>query len=419
MRTMIVAMLLVTAAWSAPCTATVIRVPSQAPSIQAAVNWSVSGDTLLVEPGVYTGTMNRHIEFSGKNVTVRSEAGPDVTVVDCQNLDYAFSIKQGEQEVIEGLTVRHGSNSDGGGIVVSSGGSAIIRSCSFVENNATNGGALFCTGAGSQVVFDGCLFLGNAAVGPGVARVATAHVEFIDCEFIGNSSTSSSGVFFAEGSYFGSAQVTADRCLFRDNSGTEAAIFAQSHWYDISFHASECVFEGNHSDEATIDLGYAYSTFSQCLFDKNVAGTFVIGRLYGSGSWSISGSTFVENTAPAGVFDSCYGSSFSTTIVAFTVSGPVILGSDPPPFSCCDFFGNEGGDWVGGVAGQLGVNGNICQDPLFCGDANPESPYSLHVNSPCAAANSGACGTIGRWDEGCSVTATEASTWGYIKARYR
>ncbi len=51
---------------------------------------------------------------------------------------------------------------------------------------------------------------------------------------------------------------------------------------------------------------------------------------------------------------------------------------------CCDVYGNYGGDWVGCLEGQLGINGNICEDPLFCLDDNPEAPYTLHVNSACS-----------------------------------
>lgn len=419
MRTTTLAVLLVTVASWAPCEATVIRVPSQAPSIQAAVNWSVSGDTLLIEPGVYTGTMNRHIEFSGKNVTIRSEAGPDVTIVDCEGFDLAFWVNGGVHEVIEGLTLRNGSGVEGGAMLIRNDSSATVRSCNFIDNGATYGGALYCSGVGSQGVFEDCRFLGNAAVGAGVASAAIGHVEFVDCEFVGNSSTGSSGVFHETGSHYGNTHIAVVRCLFRDNTGITAGVFQQNYLWQCSFSAHDCVFEANHSGAAIMELGTAYSEFSQCLFARNVAETYVISNPWGSSLASVSGSTFAENTAPSGVFGSeCYGS-ISTTIVAFTVSGPAILSSDPPTFTCCDFFGNEGGDWVGGVADQLGVDGNICMDPLFCGDANPELPYSLHADSPCAAANSGGCGTIGRWDEGCDVTVVESSTWGSIKAMYR
>jgi len=58
--------------------------------------------------------------------------------------------------------------------------------------------------------------------------------------------------------------------------------------------------------------------------------------------------------------------------------------------SCCDLWGNEGGDWVGHIADQLGQNGNIRSDPLYCG-----ASLYLDPGSPCAPANNTECGLIG------------------------
>jgi len=70
--------------------------------------------------------------------------------------------------------------------------------------------------------------------------------------------------------------------------------------------------------------------------------------------------------------------------------------------SCCDIYGNEGGDWTGSIAGQLGVDGNICEDPIFC-DA-PVDDFCLQPESPCAPfspPNEG-CDLIGAHGVGCS-----------------
>ena len=66
--------------------------------------------------------------------------------------------------------------------------------------------------------------------------------------------------------------------------------------------------------------------------------------------------------------------------------------------SCCDLYGNTGGDWTGCVAGQYGQNRNISADPLFC--ALP-TDLTLESTSPCAPGNSGGCFQIGAWPVGC------------------
>jgi hypothetical protein len=364
--------------------------------------------------------MNRHIDFDGKSVILRSEGGPEVTEIDCEGADFAFLVEQGVHEVIEGLTVRNGYNAyTGGAMMIKTGASASVRHCRFVDNCAGAGGVLFCGAETGQTDFQDCLFLRNSASGSAVAHISLANVEFTDCDFVQNISVNGSGVFYVVGSGMGAANVVVTGCLFRENSGPAAAVLSTNYRWGIAFYAHDCAFEENESEWGVIRLDFAWCEISQCIFARNVVGSVVLGRYYAGGGGSLSGSTFVENVAPLGIFDPDFDDPVSTTIVAFTLSGPAILDEDPPPFSCCDFYGNEGGDWVGAVAGQLGVDGNICEPPLFCGDANPECPYALHANSLCAAANSGGCGTIGVWDEGCAATATDMSTWGSIKARYR
>jgi hypothetical protein len=85
--------------------------------------------------------------------------------------------------------------------------------------------------------------------------------------------------------------------------------------------------------------------------------------------------------------------------------------------SCCDVHGNEVGDWVGCIAGQAAVRGNMSEDPLFCAIAGPEN-LQLAETSPCTEANAGACGRIGRYGVACT-TAVEATSWGAIKAHYQ
>jgi hypothetical protein len=103
------------------------------------------------------------------------------------------------------------------------------------------------------------------------------------------------------------------------------------------------------------------------------------------------------------------------TIMAFNLEGPSVSGQGLD-LSCCDLFGNKGGNWVGSIADQLGVNGNIAADPLFC---DPEADIlTLDRDSPCAPGQSG-CGLMGAWDVGCGTTPAEGRTWGAIKALYR
>jgi hypothetical protein len=102
--------------------------------------------------------------------------------------------------------------------------------------------------------------------------------------------------------------------------------------------------------------------------------------------------------------------------VAFNQAG---VGGDAEfMLGCCDIYGNEYGDWTDPIEDQLGINGNISEEPLFC---DPETgDFTLHENSPCAPFTppNEECDLIGAWPVGCGPTAVRMGTWGAIKALF-
>ena len=113
-------------------------------------------------------------------------------------------------------------------------------------------------------------------------------------------------------------------------------------------------------------------------------------------------------------------SSFENTIIAFSRWGAAVAGAGTLPIlACCDIYGNEGGDWVGVIEDQYGINGNISADPLFCDPENGD--FTLHEDSPCAPFTppNEECDLIGAWPVGCEVTAIHSTSWGGIKAMFR
>jgi hypothetical protein len=107
------------------------------------------------------------------------------------------------------------------------------------------------------------------------------------------------------------------------------------------------------------------------------------------------------------------------TIIAFGIGGAAVVcdATSSVTVSCTDIFGNQEGDWVECVEGMQAMNGNLAADPLFCERATGN--LDLAENSPCAPANSGACGLIGALPVGCPPSAIEPATWGAVKAGFR
>ena len=116
-----------------------IRVPADQPSIQAAIDSAVNGDTVLVSPGTY----NERIDFHGKNITVKSLTDAVHTIIDGQNGGPVVSFHNSETNaaVLSGFTLQHGKNGDGGGIYVAS-SSPIIEHNVITENGCGEGGGI-------------------------------------------------------------------------------------------------------------------------------------------------------------------------------------------------------------------------------------------------------------------------------------
>ena len=97
---------------------------------------------MLVAPGTYVENIN----FRGKAITVASEQGPEVTIIDGNGAGSVVTFAGGENRsaVLRGFTVRNGANSfSGGGVLIQ------FSSPTVIGNWIVNNGA--CSGAGVPV----------------------------------------------------------------------------------------------------------------------------------------------------------------------------------------------------------------------------------------------------------------------------
>ncbi|MFH1680470.1 MAG: right-handed parallel beta-helix repeat-containing protein, partial [Candidatus Eisenbacteria bacterium] len=173
--------------------------------------------------------------------------------------------------------------------------------------------------------------------------------------------------------------------------------------YNFQGVISDCRVHGN---EATygggLSLRYGAPTVVNCLVYENSAsggGGFDLAN----GNPVLQGCTIAKNQAlsGSGISDnSSFSLTIENTIVAFNLGGEAFFHAPSASLSCCDIFGNEGGNWTGNIASQLGQNGNIEEDPLFC--HLEENLFTLGDDSPCAPAANPACGLIGALGVGCS-----------------
>jgi len=79
-------------------------------TIKAGISASVSGDTVLVADGTYSGTGNQEINFGGRLITVRSENGPAACVLDGGGAAvriFVFNAAETADTVLDGFTITH------------------------------------------------------------------------------------------------------------------------------------------------------------------------------------------------------------------------------------------------------------------------------------------------------------------------
>ncbi|MBU1700851.1 MAG: right-handed parallel beta-helix repeat-containing protein [Candidatus Eisenbacteria bacterium] len=177
---------------------------------------------------------------------------------------------------------------------------------------------------------------------------------------------------------------------------------------------------------------YAYNaepTVIDCTFWNNSVELQGGAILCTTASPMIIGCTIYGNTAPdqgGGLF--AEEGSFPVlerTIIAGSLDGGSVLSlpGSAISLSCCNIYGNAGGDWVACIQDQYGFDGNIYADPLFC---LPEAgDFTLQSGSSCLYSHhpgGWVCGLIGAHPIGCPASSVadgsvEAATWGGLKAR--
>jgi hypothetical protein len=142
------------------------------PTIQAAIDAATDGDTIILEPGTYTGDGNRDIDFKGKAITIQSTdpRNPNVvasTVIDCQatqedaHRGFYFHNHETTSSVLSGITIANGYSGIGGGVYCDH-SSPMISHCMVTGNSAGGyGGGFYCTY--SNLKISHCTISGNIA----------------------------------------------------------------------------------------------------------------------------------------------------------------------------------------------------------------------------------------------------------------
>jgi len=389
------------AAIAAIAGASSIHVPADHPTIEAGIDAAAAGDTVIVACGTYY----EHGIDMKSGVALRSETGAaDCVTIDgqqagepvfrCWNLDVATSIR--------GVTITGGSHLDnpgvGGGAMVCESSFLKISNVTFLANSGTLGGALYC--ANSAPTLTDVRFHDNTATEGGAVCCYISSPSFENVSFIGNTSANDGGAM-----------------LCRNHSDPSLM---------------NVVFNGNTAGDSGGALAcrtYSEPSLTYVTFGGNSASVFGGGVFCEDfSSPMLVGATFAGNSAVAGGGLYCAADSnpwIMHSIIAFSAAGEAVGcgGSSSPTVTCSDIYGNAGGDWIGCIAAFEGEQGNIGEDPLFCGAHNPAQPYTLQAGSSCLPGGTPYCGQIGAWGPGCSESGapgqSNETSWSVLKGMFR
>lgn len=385
---------------SMPALGLTIHVPDEQPTIQAGIDAAASGDTVLVAAGVYTGPGNRDLNPNGKAIVIRSESGPESTVLDAQEeaRGVIFDTAETEATVLEGFTIKHGFTPwpyRGFGVYCNS-ASPTLRDCVIIENAGANRGAgVYCTNQSAPAIID-CTLSQNVGEGGGVYADSSSSPTIRRCIITENFGATGAGLLIVDGS------ALIEDCVISGNeaeSGAGLSILGES-----SVLLDECILTGN---DARAGWGGGIS----------VQGTGATVVLHGC---TVASNHSLEEGG--GIFISGSAVEAERTILWDNCGDDAFLAGGAVSFFCCTLDPSEisgSGDIT--YEGQQVVDDPLFCDPIVCNSNNlpsTEGDYTIRSDSPCLPKNSPCGELIGALGIGCTPTVFHKETWGRVKAKH-
>ncbi|MBN2133303.1 MAG: hypothetical protein JW741_27640 [Sedimentisphaerales bacterium] len=406
-------------------------------TIQAAIDAADNGDVVLVAPGEYVIAVP--ITFRGKAITVRSETGPDQTVIrmvapnDPKRASVVvFENDETPASVLEGFTLTGGrgcrstdpstsaaSGLAGGGIAMI-GSSATVVACIITKNTADTGGGMDASYRSAPVLTD-CIIRENSVLGSGggICCWDNSSLTMTECLVERNSAPGTTmyvngnggGIFCGQRS-----ELKMTNCNISENSAgiNGAGLSCQ---FNSVVTMTNCSITNNTSGRwsAGLGSGHCLITLTNCIIADNSANAYCGGIETGfqDSSLTIRNCTIVANSAGqwgGGIICWAGASCTVTNSILWDNVAPsgreVYLQQSPSVFHVAysNVSGGSSGVYVGTGSIDWG-EGNIDANPCFAevahwGDVNnpnpvvgPDDPnavwieWDYHLKSE-----------VGRWD---------------------
>jgi hypothetical protein len=348
---------------------TIIHVPSDQPTIQAAINAAHNGDSVVVSPGTYL----ENIDFLGKAITVKSANGPFHTTIQGNSGNVTVRFSNGEQtkSVLKGFTL------SGAGLPLTTGVLILNSSPTVLGNRITANH--WCDGAGISVTGGSPIIRKNVITGNfhdqcsgGIGGGGIAVIGGANTQIIGNVISGNDG-----GNGFGGGGISVD-------AGGTPTIMNNIIRNNTVETSGGAITTFNGTDALIVQ---------NLIYNNNAPQGPGIYFLVPSGA---HGPTLINNTIIGGtgstqgtaVFASGFDDQvqfYNNLLIGTSGQNAVYCDSTydlvPPTFTNNDAFSQGGTGLLGTCAGQSGTNGNISVDPQFVSKNAKLSPGSPAIDA--------------------------------------
>jgi hypothetical protein len=205
--------------------AATIYVPDDFLKIQWAIDAASPGDRVVVRPGLYL----ENVGFPGKAITLTSERGPGVTVIDGNQAGSTVVFAQGAglDSVLEGFTITNGTGPYGGGVYIGGVGPTVAGNI-IVGNTARTGGGIYSGGGSAPEIRENIIVLNKATrEGGGITSDSWS-----SCLIVNNVIAWNKAIYHAGGGIFCGHEATPVICnctIWENYSGcyTGAGIYVE------------------------------------------------------------------------------------------------------------------------------------------------------------------------------------------------
>jgi parallel beta helix pectate lyase-like protein/disaggregatase-related protein len=257
--------------------------PADFNTIQAAIDFAVDGNEIVVKDGTYTGAGNRDIEFKGKAITVRSENGPASCIIDCQgsetepHLGFYFHGAEGPDSILDGFTITHGYHEQAGGIFctyVAIGdwrpSNPTIQNCVITNNWGKYAGAIYCQ-SHCEPLISNCIISENVgAYMGGIYYSDMCHPVLTNCIIQNNRGAHGGGIRTGGAQCHG----TITNCVISGNRSTNGG--AAVNWWSAggSVTITNCTIVSNEDEYCSGGIyigggGGTTGTITNCIIRDN------------------------------------------------------------------------------------------------------------------------------------------------------